>query len=711
MNDRRRVCFVTDELHPFTNGGIGRLLHNFIVEGTRRKAHVEFHLLSPARISLSQPALDAQFGENVVRLHEYAVVPTGKAVHWSKGTYAPAAAHFPWQAEAQAVALALRDLEREGTAFDEIEFPDFRGLAFGALQEKLLGRAFQQSRIVVRIHSTLSVLLHFEGEPLSAEHLEIRELERKALLDADLVIAHLRSVADFNQRFYDFAPSWRTKVSIEFPPVLDAPIARRTEIDARADRPIVFPSRTNPLKRPHLFVQATAMFMRECASFHGEAILACHVFHQSYLDELLDDVPADLRHRFRVVAEGGEVRARLLREGIVVVPSAHEALNLVAYEASAAGGDLVLNERCVAFGPGTPFVEGVNCRKFDGTVEDLVRALRTAHEGPSLSAVSWKADTPYWEIPSTLRASPRDAGGRVSVVVVNHDGGGAIADTLVSLAASDHADLEIIVVDDASRMNLDAVLLNRLESAEGSVVDMRVLRHVVRRGLAASQLAGLRAATGDFVLFMDAGDAVSPRFLGEATGALAHHDEFTGVLPTIGYVLSPTDLAASHLESFATQLGDAPTRGMVTSGSSLRPLWRRESLSGSPFDELLDNDGSWTEYLRQLFRGARFLVTPEVAYFASWPQARSGFSVGQRQAVLAHLAAMPDASARRAAELGALLLALPEGSRDRAGVEAGDEQPLRYRIADRLNDRVKTLPVLHPLLRRAIGAKGSHRGP
>ena len=54
-----RVCIVTDELYPFTAGGIGRVVHNIVSDTLARGAPVDLHLL-PQRFGHAHPARDRQ---------------------------------------------------------------------------------------------------------------------------------------------------------------------------------------------------------------------------------------------------------------------------------------------------------------------------------------------------------------------------------------------------------------------------------------------------------------------------------------------------------------------------------------------------------------------------------------------------------------------------------------------------------------------------
>jgi glycosyltransferase involved in cell wall biosynthesis len=91
---------------------------------------------------------------------------------------------------------------------------------------------------------------------------------------------------------------------------------------------------------------------------------------------------------------------------------------------------------------------------------------------------------------------PAPAALRVSIVIPAHNEEGAIGDVLTRLFAElPRGVVEIIVVDDGST---DATA--KLAERAGA----RVLRHAHNRGYGASLKTGIRAASGDYVLTMDA---------------------------------------------------------------------------------------------------------------------------------------------------------------------------------------------------------------
>jgi glycosyltransferase involved in cell wall biosynthesis len=118
---------------------------------------------------------------------------------------------------------------------------------------------------------------------------------------------------------------------------------------------------------------------------------------------------------------------------------------------------------------------------------------------------------------------PAPAARRISIVIPAHNEEGAIGDVLARLAAEPPPGVfEIIVVDDGST---DAT--GEIAARAGA----RVLRHPHNRGYGAALKTGIRAATGDFVLTMDADGQhrlEDVRNLCEATGRAHAADCFIG---------------------------------------------------------------------------------------------------------------------------------------------------------------------------------------
>ncbi|MCE9672706.1 glycosyltransferase [Myxococcus stipitatus] len=711
---RRRVCLVTEELYPFSKGGIGRVIHNLVMDSLRRRGPVELHLLLPSGVPMTASEVEAYF-DGGVRAH----VAEARA-HWETsfdegGVYPPPAAFTDTRYHAQSLELMLelRRLESAGVHFDTIEFPDYLGWAFCTLQEKLLGSAFANTEVSVRLHSTWGILVQMERQLLTPDNQGQVELERKALLDADRIVAHLPRVAEFNHAFYRFPESWKEKVVCQFPPVSleppGTPRAREWEVPD-----LLFVSKVQYLKRPDLFIRGAVLFMRTHPEFTGRAVLDCFMVPGDHLTWVKSLVPPDLSARF-VFTGPSEDREALMRRGIVVIPSDYESLNLAAYEAAAVGAPLVLNERCVAFAPGGPFRDGVNCRTFDGSVEGLAAALERAWRAPDLKPVEWTADIPYWE--EAPRAKPtraRQPAGRtplVSVLVTNFNLARYLPEALGSVAESDHPELEIILVDDASTDPFDQAVMERIETAaEAGGASVRLIRNRANRGLPASRNLAIDAAKGEYVLPLDADDCINPRFIRLAVDALERHREFDVVVPSTGYFDSDEALAERRFCDYAMFIGDCPSLGMVANRlSCATSLMRRSLFEHTRYDEQLRSYEDWDLYLRLAHAGHRFLVTNAIHFHYR----RRGGSMISEVNPRRHLELLAQLHRNLPRPLPEyirlepfLLLAMsPE-----APTPALEGPGYLQGAMDRLNGSLKRVPLLHKALKYAATELASDGG-
>lgn len=109
----------------------------------------------------------------------------------------------------------------------------------------------------------------------------------------------------------------------------------------------------------------------------------------------------------------------------------------------------------------------------------------------------------------------------VSVIIPAHDAAVFLPAALRSVRRQTLADIEIIVVDDGSTDGTWPLLL---EAARDNA-RIRPLRHATPRGVSSARNAGIEAARGRFLAFLDADDLFRPRRLerlvafAEATGA------------------------------------------------------------------------------------------------------------------------------------------------------------------------------------------------
>jgi glycosyltransferase involved in cell wall biosynthesis len=108
---------------------------------------------------------------------------------------------------------------------------------------------------------------------------------------------------------------------------------------------------------------------------------------------------------------------------------------------------------------------------------------------------------------------------KVSIVIAARNAATGLKRCVTSLREQSYSELEIIVVDDASR---DETL--RIARSL-SLLDerVRVLSNDRRRGAAASRNVGIAAATGEFLAFQDADDVSHPKRIEKQLASLLEH--------------------------------------------------------------------------------------------------------------------------------------------------------------------------------------------
>ncbi len=156
---------------------------------------------------------------------------------------------------------------------------------------------------------------------------------------------------------------------------------------------------------------------------------------------------------------------------------------------------------------------------------------------------------------------------KISVIIPVYNGEKYVAACLANMMRQTHRELEIIVVNDGSTDD-------SLEIAKGYPV--RIICFEENRGLAAALNAGMDAATGEYLHFMDVDDAINDEFYER--------------------------LAAAAVETDA----DAACAGMVNEPKPHRTTIYTEQRVLTSLDEKMrvTNVGRWAYKVRYLFRVA-----------------------------------------------------------------------------------------------------------
>jgi glycosyltransferase involved in cell wall biosynthesis len=613
------LVFVTAELSPFTLGGIGRVIHNML------------HVMSPSdRARAVALVLDADVPEASFE----AMFPGARLIVLDSaqdhGRYRCGRRHPPQRAfadifqwKSSVILRALYCLSKE-VEIDYVEFPDWAGLGFATIQEKRLRGFLQDATLAVRLHSSESVLMQAEARVVSEQSLIISDLERKCLRDCDVIVAQLAPVAKETMTAFGLAPKdWEFRLHVHAPPiVLDTRAAAQASIAARDDMPILFTSKLQRFKRPDLFVRGMCGFLYASPDYRGDAIVCAHELDSECGDRTRALVPDALGRRFRFLPKQSVAeREALIATGIVVVPSSFESYCLAAYEASRLGARVILNGANPAFGEGTPWKDGVNCFKFDGTSLGLAQAIERCIAAAEPLAV---VDPPLDLWPWTRSAEPLpkwrplEDEPLVSIVITHFNLGAYLPETLNSVLEQSYANLEIVLVDDASTEGYSELLVRQLECHPAPRLRVLPLRGNV--GLAAARNAGIDQAQGDYVLILDADDLIHPDFVRVAVEALQNNPAFDVVVtPAACFDDSNSGPFSGELTDFAgyiTFVGEAIVSGLrENTFSTATAIFRKSLFDRFRYDESLGLLEDWNLYMRICDAAVRIIVSSDIFFY------------------------------------------------------------------------------------------------
>jgi hypothetical protein len=280
------------------------------------------------------------------------------------------------------------------------------------------------------------------------------------------------------------------------------------------------------------------------------------------------------------------------------------------------------------------------------------------------------------------------------VIVAAYQAAGTIGEALESAFAQTLPAKEIVVCDDGSTDDLDAAL--------EPYRDVITLLRQENAGEAATKNRGARAATGEFVVFLDADDVFLPERL-EALAELAAARPDLDLLTTDAFLELDGRVVRRCYEHGWTFAIDDQRREILERNFvfGLTAVRRTRFLVSGGFDESLRYATDWDLWCRMILGGARVgLVAAPLARYRLRPDslsARRASLLRGRCAVLEKASARPDLAPperrvvmaalrreRRSALIAEAHEALVEGSRGRrrlaVQVATARSMPMRTRI-------------------------------
>lgn len=134
---------------------------------------------------------------------------------------------------------------------------------------------------------------------------------------------------------------------------------------------------------------------------------------------------------------------------------------------------------------------------------------------------------------------------KVSIIVPIYNVAQYIHRCLQSIAAQTYHDIECFLIDDCGTDNSMQLVEQFINQCEGSIL-FNIIRHQQNSGLSAARNTGIKAATGDYVYFIDSDDAITPDCIELLTGLAARYPEADYIQGEI--ITGANDLMKGHTD-------------------------------------------------------------------------------------------------------------------------------------------------------------------
>lgn len=276
----------------------------------------------------------------------------------------------------------------------------------------------------------------------------------------------------------------------------------------------------------------------------------------------------------------------------------------------------------------------------------------------------------------------------VSVVIPAYNAAKYIGEALFSIFKQTFTSYEVIVINDGSSDTAD--LERALQPYRARI---RYIRQE-NRGAAAARNTGLRAATGEFVAFLDADDKWSPNFLAKQVELLKSSNADLVYSDALFFGESP--LAGRTFMELQPSRGDVTPEKLlavqVTVLTSTVLARKAPVIEVGLFDESLRRGHDFDLWLRLARRGMRFAYQREIlAHYRILETGLSGGTISQLERTLAVLETIKARAGLTASEEAALQVNKNRTLRQLA-LEEGKEKLLARDFAgalDAVNDAKK----------------------
>ena len=225
---------------------------------------------------------------------------------------------------------------------------------------------------------------------------------------------------------------------------------------------------------------------------------------------------------------------------------------------------------------------------------------RTNDERPDIER--WRRS---FRVPPAPLATAPGRAPSISIIIAAHQAAATIPDAVRSALDQTVPAHEVIVCDDGSTDDLEAVL--------APYRDKILYLRKERGGPASARNAAAKAASGEFLAILDADDEYLPQRV-EALGALAAARPDLDILATDAYLVREGEVVGRFSESTRFNGGDQGAAILDRCFCAWPALRRSQVFAAGGFDESLRTGSDWEFVIRLILGGSRAGLVDEPLY-------------------------------------------------------------------------------------------------
>ncbi len=495
----QKVCVVSlDVLGPIRNGGVGTAMTS-LAELLAENGH-DVTLLYPSAYTESFPLTHwmLEYGKKNIKLETL----------------------FSTEREAQLSYLAYQWLKQRH--FDVVHFHDMRGIGYWSFQAKKMGLAFANTVLVCQAHGQTMWHLTSSGEFLSDVHqLELDYLEQRSVELADVLYSPSQYMIDY-MLSRDWKPPQNKMVR---PNLLPAQFTAAQDANAgpggkcQIDE-VVFFGRLETRKGIELFCAALSQLkgsgaLPRLVTFLGKVGLSGAEPATAHIARASENwsFPYQILSDYDVIA----ANEYLARPGcLAVIASSCENSPYTVLECLARRRPFLASD---VGGVGELIkAEELELVLFPLQPAALAAALgRVLEDGatiatPRIDIEQNRADWLTWH--ASLSASPQQSASAearplVSICMSHFRRTHLLEYAIASIERQTYDRIELILVDDASPDDKTRAYLDSLE-AKFARRDWKIIRNTTELWAGAARNKAAKAATGEYILFMDDDNVAMP---------------------------------------------------------------------------------------------------------------------------------------------------------------------------------------------------------